>query len=228
MEQALQEADIALKSVEAEFGSDDPRLADCLEAYATLLKEKKTRLLDAANMEARARVIRDKSSIYKSNVRQANAGEGFIEVEPIEPRSSSTDTKECQFCGETIKLVAIKCKHCGSMLADQKTSSTYLPKVKNANAQKQKDAGIAIILGVFFGYSGLHSFYLERYRSGAYYLIVSFLGSLLISFGLNAAASNLHPATSLGIVILFFEGVVLVNDLCTIPSFVQQYNAGKK
>lgn len=32
-------------------------------------------------------------------------------------------TKKCPFCGETILEVAIKCKHCGSMLNETKTEN---------------------------------------------------------------------------------------------------------
>lgn len=46
-----------LKATEM-FGDDHPKVADCLEEMAALLRKAKIRTLDAANMEARARVIR--------------------------------------------------------------------------------------------------------------------------------------------------------------------------
>ncbi len=54
---AIVEADAALKSAESR-GIEDLRVAQCLDQYAELLKRKKVRALDAANMTARAKVIR--------------------------------------------------------------------------------------------------------------------------------------------------------------------------
>lgn len=54
----IEKAEQALKEAEDQFGADDPRLAPHLEALATLLRSKKLRLLEAANMLARAEVLR--------------------------------------------------------------------------------------------------------------------------------------------------------------------------
>lgn len=35
-----------------------------------------------------------------------------------EDQSKNSEFKECPFCAEQIKLAAIKCKHCGSMVED--------------------------------------------------------------------------------------------------------------
>jgi hypothetical protein len=47
-----------LASAQAAHGADSLEVALALEHYAEYLRSNKTRLLDAANMEARARVIR--------------------------------------------------------------------------------------------------------------------------------------------------------------------------
>ena len=37
------------------------------------------------------------------------------------------DTKVCHFCGEDIKAIAIKCKHCGSMLNEPIPTTAHIP-----------------------------------------------------------------------------------------------------
>ncbi len=43
---------------------------------------------------------------------------------------TGVDSKNCPFCAEQIKQAAIKCKHCGEFLVDEK-SFTFVPKSKS-------------------------------------------------------------------------------------------------
>lgn len=52
------EFELNLANAQLKFGSDSIEVAAALEQYAEFLRSRKMRLLEAANMEARARVIR--------------------------------------------------------------------------------------------------------------------------------------------------------------------------
>lgn len=138
LEVALREADLELKRVETEFGPDDSRLADCLEAYGYLLKEKKIRLLDAANMLARASIIREKSTKVQVEIeedkKQQNLMTNHTSTEGGETKSVSANTKDCPFCGESIKIVAVKCRYCGSALSTDRTAPETVTKVSSSPA----------------------------------------------------------------------------------------------
>lgn len=54
----IKDAEAKLEKASNIFGDDHPKVADCLDELASLLRLSKIRTLDAANMEARARVIR--------------------------------------------------------------------------------------------------------------------------------------------------------------------------
>lgn len=59
---AINDAERKLAKATGMFGEDHPKVADCLDELAALLRTAKIRTLDAANMEARARVIRTSNS----------------------------------------------------------------------------------------------------------------------------------------------------------------------
>ncbi|AKJ94943.1 hypothetical protein TVD_06030 [Thioalkalivibrio versutus] len=50
--------------------------------------------------------------------------EGASRSEEVSESEAAADTKACPYCGETIRSVAIKCKHCGSDLSASGTSAT--------------------------------------------------------------------------------------------------------
>jgi hypothetical protein len=56
----LKEAEAAVAEAEKKLGPDHPDLADKLQRYAALLRQTEKRVLDAVNVEARARAIRAK------------------------------------------------------------------------------------------------------------------------------------------------------------------------
>src|SRR3990167_480710 len=60
LENAMAEAERALQVAIDSHGAEHPVVAECLEDLARLLRVSKTRLLDAANLEARAKVIKAK------------------------------------------------------------------------------------------------------------------------------------------------------------------------
>lgn len=75
-----------------EQSGEKDALASALEDYAALLRENKVRLLDAANMTARAKTLR-----------------GASKSPTVEP-----DSKVCKSCAERIKVKALKCRFCGA------------------------------------------------------------------------------------------------------------------
>jgi hypothetical protein len=58
----IEEAERKLAKATEMFGDDHPKVADCLDELAGLLRRAKIRTLASANMEARARVIRSKTN----------------------------------------------------------------------------------------------------------------------------------------------------------------------
>ncbi|MFI5295009.1 MAG: NINE protein [Thermodesulfovibrionales bacterium] len=70
----------------------------------------------------------------------------------------------CPFCKEEIKDGALKCKHCGSMLADASQTT-------GAVSKSGKNKIAAGLFAILLGGLGVHKFYLGRTGWGIIYLI---------------------------------------------------------
>ncbi len=151
---AVKAAEETLQAAVSSYGEMDVRVAQALEDYAHVLKSKKVRALDAANMAARAKIIRSsvepepetpgdtmpnrlvflfksfleavpKRSAHKPHRRPAQRRGRAPDAEPtVTPANEATedpvpvpDTKDCRFCGETVKYVAVLCWRCKSDLS---------------------------------------------------------------------------------------------------------------
>lgn len=99
----IEKLEAELKTAESQHGAHHHAVASCLISYASILKANKIRLLDAANMEARANVIMDKTELLM---------EKQIVTEDV-----PVGLKKCPYCAEFIRAKASLCKHCHSDLA---------------------------------------------------------------------------------------------------------------
>lgn len=105
-----------------------------------------------------------------------------------------SDTKKCPCCGEEIKSVAIKCKHCGSWL-DGRENGQSVEINKNGNqvsfiAQHKKELiyGILSLLGLILIICGRNRYMFLLDAVG----VITYLGGwFLLSFGASKAALGL-------------------------------------
>jgi hypothetical protein len=124
---AIAKAEEAIEDAKRTFGEDDLKVAECLEHCVKLMKAAKLRLLDAANMEARAKAIRRQNferSVLTSQVDRisgkdpdANTNAGTSTDTSIESQAQSKSdgwTRPCPYCGALIERHAILCRYCNA------------------------------------------------------------------------------------------------------------------
>lgn len=144
----------ALREAEEQFGKDDPRLAPHLEKLAALLRSRKLRLLEAANMLARAEVLRQNHSeisiphpiqrpivpIEELRV-ECRKMNGVAETQ----LDSQSDEMKCPFCAELIKKEAVLCRFCRSRISRDGATNDVPKQQRNSTALAPKERIPAII-----------------------------------------------------------------------------------
>lgn len=137
--------------------------------------------------------------------------------EPVAAAMEMAD-KKCPFCAETVKMEAIRCKHCQASLEGSKAIPVAAPIRSDgpgsmmAYDAAKKSVGVAYLLWLFFGVVGAHRFYAGK-GSGQIMLGAGVVGLLL------AAASQ-----KAGGLILIAVAAWVVFDVFQIPGMVRDRN----
>ena len=147
-----------------------------------------------------------------SQEREAVDPLGFLGPSDSELGITSTDlaaagssaTKTCPFCGETILLVAQKCKHCGEFLYH----GSKIGRLSKTTGSEKRILPL-FLLWFFFGLLGLHKFYAGRVGGGLASLvlvaIVGFLSAATQGPHGSEAMNLLYFAVVLQVVFLFID-----------------------
>lgn len=114
----MEQAENRVKQVEAEYGSNHQYLADALLDYAKVLRQAYW-LQEAEEMEAKAKAISGAHSFGDASAVEVAPPATIEKATKNKAIAQNENTKACQYCAETIKSDAIKCKHCGSNLTQK-------------------------------------------------------------------------------------------------------------
>jgi len=118
--------------------------------------------------------------------------------------TKGSDEKFCSSCGAVIKIVAEICPKCGV----RQMAATYSG---NPNASK-KSRTATLILCIFFGVLGVHSFYTSKIGVGIARLFIFILGYAFIILGLGITADE-------GFIIIGYI-FILIGSIWTFIDFI--------
>lgn len=102
----------------------------------------------------------------------------------------SEEMKRCPFCGEEILAIAIKCKHCGSALEEEKGDSTAQAE---ESTPKKKVSAIKILIPTLLAVLFLFFCNFHIITGGG----VGFMVVMRDSFGLNEVFINVDTITNM-------------------------------
>ncbi len=116
----------------------------------------------------------------------------YSNIEVLEP-IEQTNNISCPMCGEGIKSVAKKCKHCNEILdpllraqTPQQNQQVIINNtISNPEPKVQpKKRGVYIILALFLGGFGIHNFYAGYILTGLIQLVLTltYFGAILVLF----------------------------------------------
>lgn len=100
-----------------------------------------------------------------------NCGKRFIlqrSAEQPVPAQQSPVSVACPYCGGEISPGVKKCRHCGEWLNPKNCPRSPV---------------VYVLLGIFGGLFGLHSFYANRSGFGALHCVLTFWGLVALFFG---------------------------------------------
>ena len=112
--------------------------------------------------------------------------------------AQKSDEKTCPYCGETIKSIAVKCKHCQSDLSENVSSGK-----DKSTQQSQKKILPTFLLFWLFGVFGAHRLYVDRTMSGCFQFLTTAAAFIIL------IVSSPEPIL---LVIPIFLGVWMVYD----------------
>jgi hypothetical protein len=128
------------------------------------------------------------------------------------------NTKSCQYCGEAIKTIAIKCKHCGSMLNEISVDKLPTEKIKTDNLP------IVGIVAIFLSIAGL----LMSQIAGAILVILAFIASIMAINKGEKKIGWISLIFSFLLMSVIFSNSMNINEILNAlkRDEVQQYSSG--
>lgn len=95
------------------------------------------------------------------------------------PPESAVKESSCRYCGEAIKVNALKCKHCGEYF-DERLRIATVPTVSKYHNEQQPSPGVAAVLSLVI--PGAGQMYQGKIGVGFLWLLCVSIGYLLFIF----------------------------------------------